>query len=84
MSSLQRSAMSARIAKLPRLPYGIAPSVAQSSLHDEDDVAEEESDDLGALPSTATTLNQYLIFYLLTNVSVNISNFLFFIQINPI
>lgn len=48
MSSLQRSALSARLAKLPQLPPEvIAPTVAPFS-QDEND--EEETDDLGDLP----------------------------------
>ncbi|KAF8512476.1 protein phosphatase methylesterase [Gautieria morchelliformis] len=55
MSALQRSALSARIAKLPQLPPGIAPTVAPQSNYDdcEDDVEEDETDGLGALPSMA-------------------------------
>jgi len=51
MSALQRSAMSARIAKLPQLPPGIEPSVAPFS-PDGEDMDEEENDDLGDLPRT--------------------------------
>ncbi|GJJ13707.1 hypothetical protein Clacol_007963 [Clathrus columnatus] len=51
MSSLQRSAMSARIAKLPQLPPDIertiAPTVAPFAQDDDD---ENETDDLGDLP----------------------------------
>jgi hypothetical protein len=64
MSTLQRSALSARIAKLPELPPGIEPTVApQSNYDDEDDVEEEEEDEtdgLGALPSTMAPPNQYI------------------------
>lgn len=49
MSSLQRSAMSARLAKLPQLPPEIAPTVAPFSQDDDED---EETDDLGDLPQS--------------------------------
>lgn len=61
MSALQRSALSARIAKLPQVPPGIAPTVAPYARHDEDDDEEEkEIDGLGALPNTATQTIQYI------------------------
>ena len=88
MSTLQRSALNARIAKLPRLPDGIAPSVAPYSVHDKDDdddeeeeEEEEEIDELGELPSTATS-NQYFISRFASHkIFANISFFLFIVQI---
>ncbi|KAF8589894.1 protein phosphatase methylesterase [Ramaria rubella] len=57
MSTLQRSAMSARIAKLPQLPPGVAPSVSPYG-RDGDEDEEEEADDLGALPTPMAPPNQ--------------------------
>jgi protein phosphatase methylesterase 1 len=64
MSALQRSALSARIARLPQLPPGIAPTVAPYAHQDEDNEEEEqETDDLGSLPTSTTMApsNQYNI-----------------------
>ncbi|KAA1467211.1 protein phosphatase methylesterase [Dentipellis sp. KUC8613] len=52
MSDLHRSAMHARIAKLPRIPPAHAPPPAGPTDEDGDEEAEEEADSLGALPSS--------------------------------
>lgn len=59
MSALQRSAMSARIAKLPQLPPGIEPSVAPLAPYGVDlKEEEEENDDLGDLPYSMSVSKQ--------------------------
>jgi protein phosphatase methylesterase 1 len=58
MSALQRSAMSARIAKLPQtLPGAPAPTTAPQSHYDlsGDGEDEDENDDLGDLPTSTTS-----------------------------